>query len=778
MRILLVDDDELIAEALVQALTDQHYVIDVATDGQAGWELAEAFAYDLILLDVMLPKLDGISLCRQWRSLGLRSPIILLTAQDSSTKKVMGLDAGADDYVVKPFEMKELLARIRALLRRGNSTSSPLLEWGNLHLDPSNFAVTYDEQPLHLTPKEYSLLELFLRNRQRIFSCSTILDCIWSFEELPGEETVRSHIKGLRQKLKAAGVPEDPIETIYGIGYRLKPLEQQKAPKGQVVPNRLSPDQKQQTVVEIAKVWERTKEKLSHRIATIEQATTALRQNQLSHELQFAAEREAHKLAGSLGMYGFVQGSRLAQEIEQFFQSKELVDRNQTLHLSELIVALRQELQQTTAGQKPEVSSPDKRPWLLIVEQDKSLAKALVVEAATWGMRAEIARTPTLARERISSDRPDIVLLDLCANTPQDNLTLLCELNACTPPVPVLVLADRERSIDRVKVARLGGRGFLPKPVTASEVLKAATALLQRTRTTAAKVMVVDDDSQVLTALHSLLEPWGFKLSTLDCPLQFWNNLETVAPDLLILDVEMPQISGIDLCQSVRADMRWSGLPILFLTAHTDADTMQQVFAAGGDDYVSKPIVGPELVTRILNRLERSRLLRNLVEADALTGVANYRKSSQQLTQFLELCDHHQQPLCFAVLNLDRFKQINECYGHTSGDAVLSRLGGLLHRHFQSDDVVGRWGGAEFIVGMYGMTRSDGIKRLAEVLEALHQQKFTAFDGTQFQVTLSTAAMQYPQDGINLPALYKAAAAALRQAQAVRGDRGNAPTLD
>ncbi|AUB42498.1 DNA-binding response regulator, OmpR family, containings REC and winged-helix [Nostoc flagelliforme CCNUN1] len=772
MRILLVEDDELISEALVKALTDQHYAIDVATDGQAGCELVEAFAYDLILLDVMLPKLDGISLCRRWRSQGLRSPIILLTSQDNSTKKVMGLDAGADDYVVKPFDLQEMLARIRALLRRGNLTSSPLLEWGNLRLDPSNFEVTYDQQPLHLTPKEYSLLELFLRNRQRIFSCSAILDRIWSFEELPGEETVRSHMKGLRQKLKAAGVPEDPIETVYGIGYRLKSLQEQ-ARKGQVVQNRVSPAQKQQTLVEIARVWERTKEKLSHRIATIEQATTALRQNQLSDELQFAAEREAHKLAGSLGMYGFVQGSRLAQEIEHFFQSGKPIDRNQTLHLSELIVALHQELQQTTTGQTPQVSSGDKQPWLLLVERDKSLAKALVVEAATWKIRAEVATTPTLARERIFSDRPDIVVLDLCANTPQDNLTLLFELNACTPPVPVLVLVDRDRSIDRVKVARLGGRGFLPKPVTPSQVLEAVTQILLRDRTTAAKVMVVDDDTQVLTALHSLLEPWGFKLSTLDCPLQFWDNLETVAPDLLILDVEMPQISGIDLCQSVRADMRWSSLPILFLTAHTDADTMQQVFATGGDDYVSKPIVGPELVTRILNRLDRSRLLRNLVETDALTGIANYRKSSQELTQLLDLCDRHQQPLCFAVLNLDHFKQVNEWYGHASGDTVLTCLGELLRRHFQSDDVVGRWGGAEFIVGMYGITRSDGVKRLAEVLKALHQQKFTAFDGTQFQVTLSAAAIQYSQDGINLAALYKAAA--LRQAQAVGSDRGNSP---
>lgn len=222
MRLLLVEDDELIAESLVKALTDQHYIIDVATDGQEGGELVEAFTYDLLLLDVMLPKLNGIRLCQQLRSQGNRIPIILLTAQDTSTDKVMGLDAGADDYIVKPFDVQELLARIRALLRRGSSTLPPVLEWRNLRLDPSTCEVTYEGRLLHLTPKEYSILELFLRNSRRVFSQGAILEHLWSFEELPEEDTVRAHIKGLRQKLKAAGAPTDFIETVYGLGYRLK----------------------------------------------------------------------------------------------------------------------------------------------------------------------------------------------------------------------------------------------------------------------------------------------------------------------------------------------------------------------------------------------------------------------------------------------------------------------------------------------------------------------------------------------------------------------------
>lgn len=221
-KILLIEDDERIAEALAEDLTDRHYAVDIAHDGQLGAELAESFSYDLILLDVMLPKIDGITLCRKLRAEGVSLPILMLTARDSVDDRVIGLDAGADDYLVKPFELQELSARIRALLRRGNSTFSPLLEWGDLRLNPNTCEVFYEARLLSLTPKEYSLLELFLRHNRRVFSRAQILEHLWSFEEIPEEATVKAHIRGLRQKLKSAGVPVNLIETVYGLGYRLK----------------------------------------------------------------------------------------------------------------------------------------------------------------------------------------------------------------------------------------------------------------------------------------------------------------------------------------------------------------------------------------------------------------------------------------------------------------------------------------------------------------------------------------------------------------------------
>jgi DNA-binding response OmpR family regulator len=224
MRILIVEDNLSLAEAIADALIEQRYVVDVVNDGEAAWQQFNSLGHDLILTDMMLPKLDGVSLCQRLRSHGHGVPILILTARDTSTDKVNGLDAGADDYIVKPVDLQEIFARIRALLRRGSSLSHPILQWGSLHLNPSTYEVTYQSQPLHLTPKEYSLLELFLRNGRRVLSRGAIIEKLWSLENPPEEDTVKAHIKSLRHKLKLAGASNDLIETVHGVGYRLKQL--------------------------------------------------------------------------------------------------------------------------------------------------------------------------------------------------------------------------------------------------------------------------------------------------------------------------------------------------------------------------------------------------------------------------------------------------------------------------------------------------------------------------------------------------------------------------
>jgi len=762
MKILVVEDDKPTTAALLEVLTAHNYVVNTVADGQAGLQLVQNFEYDLILLDIMLPRLDGISICRQLRSQQYQMPIMLLTAKDSSIDKVAGLNAGADDYIVKPFNVSELIARIRALLRRPKSAIlAPVLSWENLQLDTSKSLVTCDGQPLHLTAKEYQLLELFLRNPHRIFSKTAILENLWSYPEYPGEDAVKTHIKGLRQKLKAGGVSADLIETVYGLGYRLKCLSAGEQPTLAISSSQSIETNRQQAqtkvVASLAKLWERYKDSFIDEVAMLSQVITALEAGVFEPEVQQKAGQDAHKLAGALGSFGFYEGSSLAREIEQLLCITNL-ERVQIEQLSKLGNLLQQELE------KPPVLTASacvycvQHGLLLVIDDDAVLTERIRLEATAWGFQVEVAQNLSAASEAIASNSPDVILLDLMFAEPAESgLAFLAQLRHQYPEIPVIVLTGRNSLADRLEVARLGGHAFVHKSVPPSEMLKVVTQVLGHAQTAQAKVMVVDDDPKVLVSLSALLEPWGLDVITLADPQQFWQVLETSLPDLLILDVKLPDFNGVELCQIVRNDPQWSQLPVLFLSACNDAQTVHQVFTAGADDYIQKPIVGPELIARVFNRLERTKIHRDLAEIDQLTGLTNRRKSIQQLTNLLQLAERHRQPFCFMLLDLDHFKWVNEQHGYDAGDMVLSRFGKLLKQSLQGSDILSRWGSEEFVIGLYGVKQEQGIKLLIRFLNIWNQQGFTDANNQTFSVSCSAGVAEYPKDGADLQALYRVA---------------------
>lgn len=222
MRILVVEDDVQLADVLTDALSDQQYAVDLAKDGESAMEWINTLTYDLIVMDITLPKLDGISLCKRLRDRGLSLPILMLTARDTIADKIIGLDAGADDYMVKPFDLQELMARVRALIRRATPEASAILTWGQLQINAVKHEVHYEGQEFFPTPKEYALLELLVSNGRRVMSRAGIIDRLWPLQDSPTEEAVKSHIKALRSKLKSVNAPDDLIETVHGLGYRMK----------------------------------------------------------------------------------------------------------------------------------------------------------------------------------------------------------------------------------------------------------------------------------------------------------------------------------------------------------------------------------------------------------------------------------------------------------------------------------------------------------------------------------------------------------------------------
>ena len=221
MRLLVVEDERGIASALRQGLSESGYAVDLARDGVEARDYAQSASYDVILLDILLPKLDGLSLLRDLRRRGLSTPVLLLTARDAVDDRVAGLDAGADDYLVKPFSFSELLARIRALLRRPALQSANRLVTGSIAMDLGARVVTRSSQTITLTPREFAVLEYLLRHPGQALSRSQIAERVWSWEFHGETNIVDVYIGYLRRKLDAPGEPS-VIETLRGFGYRLR----------------------------------------------------------------------------------------------------------------------------------------------------------------------------------------------------------------------------------------------------------------------------------------------------------------------------------------------------------------------------------------------------------------------------------------------------------------------------------------------------------------------------------------------------------------------------
>jgi len=228
MRILVVEDNKRLSDSLRMTLEDDGYAIDTAYDGPDGEEMALMDTYDVIILDVMLPHKDGLAVCRALRNKRVNTPVLMLTARDTLEDRVSGLDSGADDYLVKPFEVDELRARIRALLRRESSSKSPLLQVADLTLDPATHAVERAGKSIELTAKEFSLLEYFMRHPNHLISREMAESHLWSYDQLVSSNVVDVYVRRLRRKI------DDPyeiklFETVRGAGYRLRVPEERNS---------------------------------------------------------------------------------------------------------------------------------------------------------------------------------------------------------------------------------------------------------------------------------------------------------------------------------------------------------------------------------------------------------------------------------------------------------------------------------------------------------------------------------------------------------------------
>ncbi len=228
-RILVIEDNDDLANLLKLHLTDESWIVDLVFDGVTGFKKAGSEPYDLILLDIMLPGMDGLEICKQLRSKHVNTPVLMLTSKSSEIDRILGLEFGADDYVTKPFSVRELIARVKAIFRRIDTVKSdiqdkkePLLSFGSLFIDPDKRRVLINQKPIELTAKEYDLLYYFAKNPGRVFNRSQLLDRVWGYGHDGYEHTVNSNINRLRAKIEINPAEPEYILTVWGVGYKFK----------------------------------------------------------------------------------------------------------------------------------------------------------------------------------------------------------------------------------------------------------------------------------------------------------------------------------------------------------------------------------------------------------------------------------------------------------------------------------------------------------------------------------------------------------------------------
>ena len=510
---------------------------------------------------------------------------------------------------------------------------------------------------------------------------------------------------------------------------------------------------------QLTAIWLRFRDATLARVDLLDDTVIALLENRLGDDLRRNAEREAHKLAGSSGTFGFPRASTIARDLERLFASSTL-SADDVVPISELLVQLRTDLEGSPQASPTPVAdvAPANRPTLLIVEGEPAIAERITMEAEGRGFATIETSSIADARRVLATRRPDVAIIGLRAGESNaDAFELLDELRAQSPPVPAIVSADTNCMQHRVEVARRGARRCIERPTPPRLLIDAVHSIWSDARGNGGTVLAVDDDPQILAALGALLPPQGLSLVTLQDPLGFWQQLEVTNPDLILLDFDMPSINGVELCRMVRNDPRWASVPIVFLTSRKDPQSIERAFAAGADDHLAKPIIATDLLLRVTNRLQRTRLQRKRAEIDPSTGIRNRERSAILIDRFVHLARRTMQPLSIAIVTLDAQPSVTGHEDPARRSEVLRALAGVLASAVRPEEIVGRWNGDEIIIAAYGSDAVELAGRVEAMLTTFGAHALDESSGQPFYATARAGIAAFPADGESCDALATAA---------------------
>ncbi len=554
--------------------------------------------------------------------------------------------------------------------------------------------------------------------------------------------------------------PIDPLVFAETIGelLRLQPKASESIPPTVGVAPADPPDSLRARMAQLREAYTlELPDKLEHLEALIDKARTR-------PELTKEAASSAHRLRGTAGAYGFKLVGVLAGQIEDLlgeYQSSPLrVRRNLWTEVSRALEDARLAAQPQESAPRPGLESADSvsAGTILFVDDDPDVRRTATLFLRKQLLDVCVASSAPEALHKAASIKLAAAIVDVHL-IGMNGFDLCRELRDLPGKGSLpLVLMSGDQSLEtRVASTQVGASLFIEKPLREDLLSLAVQQILDEASARRGRVLILEDDRDFANHAELLLQAREIDTRAIETPAELPAALEEFRPDLLLLDIDLPNTSGVDVCKALRMSVQWQTLPILMITAHIDDDTRIEAFRAGANDFISKPVLEEEFNARIDVQLMHARLLQERAERDPLSGLMLRRPFLEALEQRLSESHRNETPLAVAIIDIDHFKQVNDGFGHTYGDAVIAGFGRLLRHRFRNEDLRCRWGGEEFIVVLPGQ-KADLLERaLGRVLNEFSEMRFEASDRTTFTVTASAGVAARPDDGLSAQALIRRA---------------------
>lgn len=516
---------------------------------------------------------------------------------------------------------------------------------------------------------------------------------------------------------------------------------------------------------------------LPDKLSELAQAIEAAKADPHNLELLDEVKGIAHKTKGTGGSLGFRKvGEHMAFIEDSTIAMKEMAveERNRIWHeidrrLIDAQMDGEQEAKEVIEVVQEKESEEDVDPEdsqetpamarIMVVDKDTDFLEVVEQLGKETSVEVVSAKDTNEALDKARQFPLDAALINIISESSAEGLELAKDIR-CLPGydnLPLAFISGDNAVNDDAAGTHAGASLYLQKPFKQDSLEKAVEHLVAIRQGGRPRILVTDDDEFFANTIALVLRNEGMIVKTLNDPTNILDTMQEFPPDMLLLDVMMPGITGFDVCRKLRQVPRWRDLPIIFLTGQTGVEARVEAFRCGGDDYLPKPVVNEELLTRVKVRIDRAAMLRERSDKDTITGLLLRRAFSEQLSAILAESERIKTNFSICLLDVDKFKLVNDTHGHLAGDRVLAGLGQLLARRFRVDDIRGRWGGEEFILAFKREKKETIHKAVNRVLEEFRGLEFESDSGVKFNCSFSGGLATYPDDGESIFDLVQAA---------------------